>query len=120
MAAGAMGWCWVSAGLFCAMSCPSLCSATDLEHRIDALAESSGPATRGFLGIHVIQLSTGKTLYQRNQDRLFLPASNMKLLTTALAMVRLGPNYRFTTQVMLEPSGDLVLVGSGDPSMSGQ
>ena len=31
-------------------------------------------------------LSTGKTLYQRNHDRLFLPASNMKLFTTALAL----------------------------------
>ncbi len=96
------------------------CSGTDLEHRIDTLAEASGPASRGFLGISVIQLSTGKTLYQRNQDRLFLPASNMKLFTTALALQRLGPNFRFTTSLIAEASGDVALIGSGDPSMSGR
>jgi D-alanyl-D-alanine carboxypeptidase/D-alanyl-D-alanine-endopeptidase (penicillin-binding protein 4) len=97
-----------------------VCSATDLEHRIDALAESSAPAGRGFTGIHVVELSTGKTLYHRNEDRLFLPASNMKLFTSALALLRLGPDHRFTTKLMLEPSGDLALIGSGDPSMSGR
>lgn len=67
-----------------------------------------------------MDLATGKTIYQRNADKLFLPASNMKLFTSALALLRLGPDYRFTTQVVREPSGDLVLAGSGDPSLSGQ
>jgi len=98
-----------------------LCSsATDLEHRIDALADASGPAARGFFGIHVVELASGKTIYHRNEDKLFLPASNMKLFTSALALLRLGPDYRFTTQVIAEPSGDLVLAGSGDPSLSGR
>lgn len=96
------------------------CGATDLEHRIDALAESSGVAGRAFVGIHVVDLAHGRTLYRRNEDRLFLPASNMKLFTTALALLRLGPEYRFVTQLVLEPSGDLVMVGSGDPSLSGR
>ena len=78
------------------------------------------------MGIHVVQLSSGRILYRRNEDRLFLPASNMKLFTSALALLRLGPDYRFTTQLKLEtpgdfaPGGDLTLVGSGDPSMSGR
>jgi serine-type D-Ala-D-Ala carboxypeptidase/endopeptidase (penicillin-binding protein 4) len=96
------------------------CSGTDLEHRIDTLADASGTASRGFVGISVIQLSTGKTLYQRNQDRLFLPASNMKLFTTALALQRLGPNFQFLTSLIAEASGDVALIGSGDPSMSGR
>ncbi len=96
------------------------CTATDLEHRIDRLVESSGVAQGAFVGIDVVELSTGKTLYHRNQDRLFLPASNMKLFTTALALLRLGPDYRFITRVTIEPSGDLVLTGSGDPSLSGR
>jgi serine-type D-Ala-D-Ala carboxypeptidase/endopeptidase (penicillin-binding protein 4) len=108
-----------AAALFAVFSA-LVCSATDLEHRIDALAESSAPAGRGFTGIHVVELSTGKTLYHRNEDRLFLPASNMKLFTSALALLRLGPDHRFTTKLMLEPSGDLALIGSGDPSMSGR
>lgn len=94
--------------------------ATDLEHRIDALTESSGVAGHAFVGIHVVELASGKTLYRRHDDRLFVPASNMKLFTTALALLRLGPEYRFLTQVVLDPSGDLVLAGSGDPSLSGR
>ncbi len=96
------------------------CSGTDLEHRIDALVDATGAAGKGFAGISVIQISTGKPLYHRNEDRLFLPASNMKILTSALAMTRLGADYRFTTRVMLEPSGDVAIIGSGDPSISGR
>jgi D-alanyl-D-alanine carboxypeptidase/D-alanyl-D-alanine-endopeptidase (penicillin-binding protein 4) len=96
------------------------CSAATLENRIDALADTGGIAERAFLGIHVVELSSGKTLYRRNEDRLFLPASNMKLFTTALALLRLGPDYQFITRLMLDPSGDMVLVGGGDPSLSGR
>ena len=62
----------------------------------------------------------GKTVYQRNKEKMFMPESNMKLFTSALALLRLGPDYRFTTQVVREPSGDVVLAGSGDPSLSGR
>src|SRR5580692_5297129 len=86
------------------------CFGTDLEHRIDALVDASGAAGKGFAGIHVIQISTGKALYHRNEDRLFLPASNMKILTSALAMTRLGADHCFTTRVMLEPSGDVAII----------
>jgi len=40
---------------------------------------------------------TGETLYQRNADKFFVPASNMKLLTTAFALATLGSDYRFRT-----------------------
>jgi len=94
------------------------CSAADLEQRLNALTADS-PAT-GFAGIQVVEASTGKTLYSKNADRLFLPASNLKILTSALALERLRPDYRFTTRVVREVSGDVVLVGSGDPSLSGR
>jgi D-alanyl-D-alanine carboxypeptidase/D-alanyl-D-alanine-endopeptidase (penicillin-binding protein 4) len=96
------------------------CTATDLEHRIDAMLEASEPIGRGFMGIHVVDLASGKTIYRRNDDKLFLPASNMKLFTSALALMRLGPDYHFVTQVVRDAGGDLVLVGSGDPSLSGR
>ena len=77
------------------LTIPALFSATpDLEHRIDALVDATGPVSHGFVGIHVVELTGGKTIYQRNQDKLFMPASNMKLFTTALALTRLGPDYR--------------------------
>ena len=105
--------------------CPALllavvpCVASDLTQAIDALMKA-GPAIRASVGIHVVDLKTGNTLYSRNADRLFLPASNMKLFTAALALERLGPDYRMTTRLMLAPSGDLILSGGGDPSLSGR
>src|SRR5712691_1204779 len=92
----------------------------DLDRRIDALIESGAIAKHASAGIHVVDLATGKTLYRHNEERLFLPASNMKLFTTALALLRLGPEYRFVTRLVREPSGDLALAGSGDPSLSGR
>jgi D-alanyl-D-alanine carboxypeptidase/D-alanyl-D-alanine-endopeptidase (penicillin-binding protein 4) len=93
--------------------------ATDLEHRIDSVADASPVLGRGFAGIHVVDLATGRTIYRRFEDRLLMPASTAKLFTSALALLRLGPEYRFTTQVIRE-GGDLVLVGGGDPSLSGR
>jgi D-alanyl-D-alanine carboxypeptidase/D-alanyl-D-alanine-endopeptidase (penicillin-binding protein 4) len=90
--------------------------ASDLEHRIDQLAESSG---HSLAGIQVVDLTSGKVIYHRNEDLLLLPASNAKLFTSALALLRLGPDYRFTTQVIQE-GPDVVLAGSGDPSLSGR
>jgi D-alanyl-D-alanine carboxypeptidase/D-alanyl-D-alanine-endopeptidase (penicillin-binding protein 4) len=103
-------------GLLSALSLP----AADLDRRLDALVESSTIARHASAGIHVVDLGTGKTLYRHGEERLFLPASNMKLFTTALALLRLGPEYRFVTRLVREPSGDLTLVGSGDPSLSGR
>lgn len=83
---------------------------------------------RGFWGIEVVSLSTGKTLYSQNADKLFTPASNTKLFTTAAALALIGPDYKFRTTVETTGSldrygrlnGDLVLVGHGDPNLSGR
>jgi D-alanyl-D-alanine carboxypeptidase/D-alanyl-D-alanine-endopeptidase (penicillin-binding protein 4) len=69
---------------------------------------------------------TGETLYEKNADAFFVPASNMKLFTTALALAKLGPDYRFHTTLETRGTiaaegvlaGDLVLVGRGDPNLS--
>jgi serine-type D-Ala-D-Ala carboxypeptidase/endopeptidase (penicillin-binding protein 4) len=92
--------------------------AESLEHRLDVLLEA-GPG-KYFAGVEVVSLESKKILFKYNDDFLFMPASNMKVLTTALALLRLGPDYRFTTRLLREPSGDLVLAGSGDPSISGR
>ncbi|WP_168609287.1 D-alanyl-D-alanine carboxypeptidase/D-alanyl-D-alanine endopeptidase [Oleiagrimonas citrea] len=76
-------------------------------------------------GIDVIDLSDGRTLYRRNADKLFIPASNAKLYTAALALHTLGPRYRFHTSLYASraPSangtlrGNLILYGRGDPSL---
>ncbi len=60
--------------------------------------------------------SAKTTLYQRNNDQLFIPASNAKLLTTAAALQKLGPNYRRTTAIYDQGNGNFSLIGQGDPS----
>jgi D-alanyl-D-alanine carboxypeptidase/D-alanyl-D-alanine-endopeptidase (penicillin-binding protein 4) len=89
----------------------------------------SDPAVaRGFWGIDVVSLSTGKILYASNEHKLFTPASNTKLFTTAAALALIGPDYRFRTTVETTGTvdkygrltGDLVLVGRGDPNLSGR
>lgn len=97
-----------------------------LDQSIEAVLRRA-EARRGFWGIEVVRLSDGKTLYTRNADHLFLPASNMKLFTTAAALEKLGPDFVFRTTVESETRpdaqgrvGDLYLVGRGDPNLSGR
>ena len=74
----------------------------------------------------VVSLSRGDTLFARNPDTQMLPASTMKLFTSALAFERLGPDHTFSTDVLRDGSmeaggvvrGNLILRGDGDPSMS--
>ena len=77
-------------------------AAADLQSALDALMEA-GPVARASVGIQVVDLKTGTALYSRNADRLYLPASNMKLFTAALALERLGPDYRLTTRLVRAP-----------------
>ncbi len=83
---------------------------------------------RAWWGIYAVSLDTGKPLYALNQDKLFTPASNEKLFTTAAVFALIGPSYRFKTTVESAGSfdkygrldSDLVLVGRGDPNLSGR
>jgi serine-type D-Ala-D-Ala carboxypeptidase/endopeptidase (penicillin-binding protein 4) len=98
-----------------------------LQKQIDAIL-SQPELARGYWGIEVTSLSSGKVLYALNADRLFTPASNTKLFTTAAALALIGPDYKFRTSVETSGSldkygrlsGDLVLVGRGDPTLSGR
>jgi D-alanyl-D-alanine carboxypeptidase/D-alanyl-D-alanine-endopeptidase (penicillin-binding protein 4) len=104
----------------------SLAPAETLGRRIESIIASSSAAQRAFWGIEVVQTSTGKALFEMNRKQLFLPASNAKLFTTALALLRLGPEYRFETTIRSDAPpaqdgrlrGDLVLAGGGDPVLS--
>jgi D-alanyl-D-alanine carboxypeptidase/D-alanyl-D-alanine-endopeptidase (penicillin-binding protein 4) len=95
------------------------------EKRVDALL-GSAPASKGEWGLLIADAETGETLYEQNAAKYFVPASNMKLFTTALALNKLGPEFRFHTTVestgVVSPEGelsaDLVLVGRGDPNLS--
>ena len=76
-------------------------------------------------GIKVVSLDTGKTIYARDPDKLFVPASTAKLYTAALALDTFGPDHRIATTLFAtekvrrsgEIWGDLILVGYGDPTL---
>jgi D-alanyl-D-alanine carboxypeptidase/D-alanyl-D-alanine-endopeptidase (penicillin-binding protein 4) len=102
-----------------------------LADRIAAVL-SAPDLARGFWGIEVVSLSSGKTtgqtLYSQNADKLFTPPSNTKLFTTAAALALIGTDYKFRTTVETTGTldrygrlnGDLILVGRGDPNLSGR
>ncbi|MDB4878003.1 MAG: D-alanyl-D-alanine carboxypeptidase/D-alanyl-D-alanine-endopeptidase [Gemmatimonadetes bacterium] len=95
-----------------------------LRAAIDSLADAP-VFSNAHLGILIVDPVTGDTLYSRNAGKLFMPASNMKILTSATALAQLGPDYRYrTTFAARGPvtdgtlQGDLLVVGRGDPSVS--
>lgn len=98
-----------------------------LAERISAILAQPELA-HGFWGIEITSLTTGKVLYAKNPANLFTPASNTKLFTTAAALALIGPDYKFKTSVETNGSldkhgrlnGDLMLVGRGDPNLSGR
>lgn len=78
-----------------------------------------------FWGVLIVDPARGETLYSRNAHKLFLPASNMKLVTGAVALTVLGPDFRFRTVYARRGrisrgvlDGDLVVIGRGDPTVS--
>ena len=101
-----------------------LTRAQQLATDLDAIFTAS-PADRAVWGV-VVREAGGAPLYERNPRRLLHPASTMKLVTLAAAADRLGWDFRFETTLRattpLEAGGvirgDLVVTGSGDPSIS--
>src|SRR4051812_5002171 len=78
----------------------------------------------GHWGVLVVD-TRGDTLYSHNAGKLFMPASNQKILTSAVAFTQLGPDYRYRTSFVAHGAveggvlnGDLGVVGRGDPSVS--
>ena len=74
-------------------------------------------------GALVVDLETGERLYESNAYGRFIPASNMKLFTTASALDALGPRYRYATRLYADGViqngtllGSLVVRGAGDPT----
>ena len=57
-------------------------------------------------GVIVVSLENGQVLFAHNPDELLNPASNVKLYTTAAALARLGPEYRFATEFYIGSKSD--------------
>lgn len=103
---------------------PAAPSRAGFRHFVDSLLAE--PIWRSaHWGVLIVDPATGDTLYSANAGKLFVPASNTKLITGAVALAQLGADFRFTTRIFgATPRrdgtmpGDLVVVGRGDPSVS--
>jgi serine-type D-Ala-D-Ala carboxypeptidase/endopeptidase (penicillin-binding protein 4) len=77
-------------------------------------------------GVKIVSLESGKTIFEHNQKKYFNPASNAKLYTAALALERLGVDYRIRTSLYSTArpdaagtlKADLIVYGRGDPTMA--
>ena len=95
-----------------------------MRHTIDSLV--SAPEFRSaHWGILIVDPERGDTLYSRNAGKLFMPASNMKLVTSSTALTLLGGDFRIRTPFVSRGpvrdgtvNGDLLVFGRGDPSVS--
>jgi D-alanyl-D-alanine carboxypeptidase/D-alanyl-D-alanine-endopeptidase (penicillin-binding protein 4) len=94
-----------------------------------ALAEQVSRAYRESreMGVHVVDVGSGATVFEHNADVQRIVASNNKLFTTAAALATLGPGYLYETRFEMRGSvaggvlkGDLGVVGAGDPQISGR
>lgn len=108
-------------GIVLCLICTAALS-TNLQKSVDKLINQVDPNIN--MGMQVVDLNTGETLYQRKATQTFIPASNMKLFSDAAALLILGPDYRFQTQLTTDASsldkgilhGSLYLHLPGDPS----
>ena len=105
-------------------SAPAAGTRAELRHAIDSMV-ALPKFSNAHWGIVIVDPERGDTLYSRNAGKLFMPASNQKIVTGAVALSLLGPDYQFRTAFAARGPveggvlrGDLVVIGRGDPSMS--
>ena len=97
-----------------------------LAERIDNVLDAEA-FDDAYWGALVVDAESGEVLYDRNGARRFVPASNMKLFTTAAALDALGPDFRYETRLYADGDiragtlvGNLIVRGSGDPTFGGR
>lgn len=98
-----------------------------LEKRLNAVLDRHPTAERATVTLKVVDLESGETLVDRGGDRLQVPASNLKIYTSACALDTFGPEHRFETVVRAAGpiergvlQGDLQLIGGGDAMLSSE
>lgn len=80
--------------------------------------------SNAYWGVSIQSLKTGETIFKLNEDKLFKPASLVKLFTSSTALLLLGSDYRFETKFYTDGKisngilfGNLFIVGGGDPTI---
>lgn len=96
---------------------------TRLINQIDSIFKDSTFA-HAHWGVLIKSLKTGETWYERDANRMYIPASNTKLPSGASTLLKLGPDFTYNTKVCINGTvedsvltGDLVVIGNGDPTL---
>ena len=99
-------------------------SRAELRHFVDSLTTQTEFRNANW-GVLIVNPRTGDTLYSKNAGKLFMPASNMKIITSAAALTLLGPDYTYRTTFLADGpvrgsllDGNLLVIGRGDPTIS--
>lgn len=108
----------------CLWALAAMSQGARIQNEVDTLINHINPNVN--LGIVVVDLTSGDVLYRRNAERLFIPASNMKIFSEAAALMVLGPDYRFKNQLSMSAGkiqqgvldGNVYVQLSGDPSFN--
>jgi len=85
----------------------------DLAKRINGIISQTSQKKVKF-SVHIVKAGSGRAVYSYNARTALVPASNMKIITSAAALKYLGPNYEYETKVGL-CDDTLVVIGGGDP-----
>ncbi len=110
-------------------SLPGRTSAQATPELVEALRNllSTNATANAFWGIHIVDLEQDAVVYARYAERSFIPASNLKLYTTASALDQLGPDFTYTTTLYADGLvtdsvlyGNLIVRGAGDPTIGGR
>ena len=122
---------FISFFLTCTITVSELDSNTETENALDHLNKKINSVLKtsilknALIGIQIVLLNSGEVVYEHNPELALNPASNTKLITSAAALVKLTPQYRFQTRVYRKAKvskgtlqGDLYLQGRGDPLLS--
>ena len=116
----------VSLGAVSLLASSAVAQQAPLDQRIQRVIDRPEFA-HAMWGIQLTSIDSNRVIYALNETKLFTPGSTTKLLTTGTAMGVLGADHRFTTRVYRKGTvsagvlkGDLILVASGDPNLSGR
>ena len=85
----------------------------DMAKRINSIINQPSQRKVRF-SIHIVKADSGRTVYSHNPTESLMPASNMKIITSAAALKFLGPNFIYKTTLGI-CDDTLVIIGSGDP-----
>jgi D-alanyl-D-alanine carboxypeptidase/D-alanyl-D-alanine-endopeptidase (penicillin-binding protein 4) len=113
--AGRAPWPWTALAVLAALVAQAAAAPpADLRQRLRATLDTLPKATMA--GLIVVEPGSGRVLFEHNADTPLKPASIMKLLVTAAALERLGPEFSFTTEVYAS-GGEVWIRGGGDPAL---